>query len=69
MKLSQAELAELVGATALRAQYPNWFIEKLVDLPTANALSAQKARLIGCGDAGFGRAAAWAIRALFQRRV
>jgi aryl-alcohol dehydrogenase-like predicted oxidoreductase len=39
LSLSDAEMAELDAATALFPVYPNWFIERLQDQVTAQALT------------------------------
>jgi diketogulonate reductase-like aldo/keto reductase len=38
LALSPAEIAALEAATALAPVYPNWFMEKLGDGPSATAL-------------------------------
>lgn len=38
LKLSDAEIATLDAATVLPPVYPNWFIERLADQPTAQAI-------------------------------
>jgi len=37
-KLGDAEIAALDAATAPPPVYPNWFIERMTDQPTARAL-------------------------------
>jgi len=43
LKLSDAEIATLDDATALPPVYPNWFIERLADQPTAQAIGRTRA--------------------------
>lgn len=43
VKLSDAEIATLDAATALPPVYPNWFIERLADQPTAQAIGRTRA--------------------------
>jgi diketogulonate reductase-like aldo/keto reductase len=42
LTLSEAEFAELDRATALMPVYPNWFIQKLADQRSADALATAK---------------------------
>jgi len=43
LKLSDAEIAALDDATAPPPVYPNWFIERLADQPTAKAIGRTRA--------------------------
>lgn len=43
LNLSDAEIATLDAATALPPVYPNWFIERLADQPTAQAIGRTRA--------------------------
>lgn len=43
LRLSDGEIAALDAATALPPVYPNWFIERLADQPTAQAISRSRA--------------------------